>query len=218
MACVLSLVQVLAAPRCPYEALASSGSPPRAAKRRGAGWLPGLADRGWRNRRGWSAGCQLLLAVHPRGVSTGFGGGPASTQDQPLAETCCARRRPPPPGLASGGAPACGAYVVAKGFEGHAKQVTWWRAYGAQVLCPPKRHSRAPGPKRLRRWVAGVRQSVETVDEQLWHTFRLDRERPPELSGWQARWAAKMARHNCCMWFNGQLGRPLLAFTDLVDW
>jgi hypothetical protein len=21
-----------------------------------------------------------------------------------------------------------------------------------------------------------------------------------------------------CMWFNGQLGRPLLAFTDLVDW
>jgi len=27
-----------------------------------------------------------------------------------------------------------------------------------------------------------------------------------------------MALHNFCMGCNGQLGRPLLAFTDLVDW
>jgi hypothetical protein len=56
------------------------------------------------------------------------------------------------------------------------------------------------------------------VYEKLWHTFRLDRERPHDLSGFQGRVAAKMALHNFCMWFNGQLGRPLLAFTDLVDW
>src|SRR6516165_11417896 len=48
------------------------------------------------------------------------------------------------------------------------------QTYGAQVLCPPKRQSRAPWPKRLRRWMAGVRQSVETVYAKLWHTFRLD--------------------------------------------
>ena len=66
--------------------------------------------------------------------------------------------------------------------------------------------------------LAGVRQIVETVYEQLWHTFRLDRERPHDLSGVQARVAAKMALQNFCMWCNGQLGRPLLAFTDLVDW
>jgi hypothetical protein len=24
--------------------------------------------------------------------------------------------------------------------------------------------------------------------------------------------------HNFCIWLNAQLGRPLLAFTDLVDW
>jgi len=32
--------------KCPYETLYSSGIPTRDAKRRGAGWLPGLADIG----------------------------------------------------------------------------------------------------------------------------------------------------------------------------
>ena len=218
MACLLPLVQVLAAQQCPYEALDSSGIPTRDAKRRGAGWLPGLADIGWSNRLGWYEGFHLLLAVNPIGAITGFGFGPASTKDQPLAETFFALRRCPYPGLASGGTPASGPYVVDKGFEGQANQATWWRAYGAQVICPPKRNSRAPWPKQLRRWLAGVRQIVETVYEKLWHTFRLDRERPHDLSGFQARVAAKMALHNFCMWFNGQLGRPLLAFADLVDW
>jgi len=70
----------------------------------------------------------------------------------------------------------------------------------------------------LRRWLAGVRQIVETVHDKLQHTFRLDRERPHELSGLQARLAAKIALHNFCIWLNKQLGRPQLAFTDLVDW
>ena len=70
----------------------------------------------------------------------------------------------------------------------------------------------------LRRWLAGVRQIVETVYDKLCHTFRLDRERPHDLSGSRARLAAKIALHNFCIWLNEQLGRPLLAFTDLVDW
>ena len=49
----LHLVRLLAAQRCAYEALDSSGVPTRDAKRRGAGWLPGLADIGWSNRLGW---------------------------------------------------------------------------------------------------------------------------------------------------------------------
>jgi hypothetical protein len=173
--------------------------PTRDAKRRGMGWLPGLADIGWSNRPSWYEGCHLLLAVNPVGVLAGFGFGPARTKDHPLAETFFAWRCHPHPGLASVGAPACGPYVVDKGFEGQAKQQTWWKAYGAQVLCPPKRHSRAPWPKRLRRWLAGVRQIVETVYEKLWHTFRLDRERPHDLSEFQVRLAAKMALHNFCM-------------------
>jgi hypothetical protein len=62
-----------------------------------------------------------------------------------------------------------------------------------------------------------VRQIVETVYEKLAHTFRLDRERPHALSGFQARLAAKMALHTFCIWLNEQLGRPRLAFTDMED-
>jgi hypothetical protein len=41
---------------------------------------------------------------------------------------------------------------------------------------------------------------VETVNAKLQHTFRLDRERPHELSGLQARLAAKIALPNFCIW------------------
>lgn len=214
----LHLVARLAARQCAYEALDSSGVPTRAAKRRGAGWLPGLADIGWSNRLGWYEGFHLLLAVNPVGVITGFGFGAASTKDQPLADTFFALRHQPHPGLPSVGRPALGPYVVDKGFEGRANQRTWWQLAQALVLCPPKQHSKRPWPKPLRRWHAGIRQIVETVYDKLHHTFRLDRERPHELSGFQACWAAKMALHNFCIWVNEPCGRPWLAFADLVDW
>jgi hypothetical protein len=214
----LHLVHLLAAQRCPYEALESAGVPSRDAKRRGAGWLPGLADIGWSNRLGWYAGFHLLLAVNPVGVITGFGFGPASTKDQPLATTFFALRRQPHPGLPSVGAPAWGPYIVDKGFEGQANHVAWWQLYGTQVLCPPKRNSKTPWPKALRQWLAGIRQIVEAVYDKLFHTLRLDRERPHELSGFRARLAAKIALHNFCIWLNEQLSRPWLAFVDLVDW
>ena len=216
VAFVLHLVALLAAQRCAYEALDSSGVPTRDAKRRGAGWLPGLADIGWSNRLGWYEGFHLLLAVNPTGVITGFG--PASPKDHPLAETFFALRRRPHPGLLSVGSPALGPYVVDTGFEGQANQARWWQTYGAHVICPPKRNSRTPWPKALRRWLAGIRQVVETVYDKLFYTFRLDRERPHELSGFRTRVAAKIALHNFCMWLNEHLGRPRLAFTDLVDW
>jgi hypothetical protein len=214
----LHLVHLLGAQHCPYEALDSSGVPTRDAKRRGAGWLPGLADIGWSNRLGWYEGFHLLVAVNPVGVITGFGFGPASIKDQSLAETFFALRRWPQPGLPSVGAPARGPYVVDKGFEGYATHRAWWQTYGVQVICPPKRNSKTPWPKSQRRWLAGVRQIVETVYEKLAHTFRLDRERPHELSGFRVRLAAKMALHNFCIWLNEHLGRARLAFTDLVHW
>ena len=63
--CVLPSVQCWAAQPWPYEALDSSGVPTRDAKRRGAGWLPGLAHIGWSHRLGWYEGFPLLLAVSP---------------------------------------------------------------------------------------------------------------------------------------------------------
>lgn len=150
-------VPCLAAPRCLSEALDSAGIPIRDAKRRGAGWLPGLAEIGWSNRLGWYAGFPLRLAVNPVGVMTGFGLGPARTKDHPLADTFVALRCPPSPALPSVGAPARGPYVVDKGVEGQANHMVWWQTDGAQVLCPPKRHSTTPWPKALRRWLAGSR-------------------------------------------------------------
>lgn len=218
VACFLHLVQLLAAQHCGYEALDSSGVPTRDAKRRGAGWLPGLADIGWSNRLGWYEGFHMILAVNPVGVITGVGFGAASTKDQPLADTFFALRRHPQPLWHGAGAPAQGPYGGDKGFEGGALQRAWRQDYGAAILCPPKRNSTRPWPKHLRRWLAGVRQIVETVYDKLSHTFRLDRERPHALQGFQARVAAKITLHNFCIWLNEQLGRPRLAFADLVAW
>jgi hypothetical protein len=70
----------------------------------------------------------------------------------------------------------------------------------------------------LRRWLAGLRQIVETVHDRRLETFRLEHERPHLLRGLQARLAAKVGLHHFCCWLNRQLGRPLLAVADLVDW
>ena len=201
-----------------YEALDSTGIPTRNAKRRGLGWLPGLADISWSNHLGWYEGFHLLTAVTPEGVITGFGFAPASTNDHALAETFFALRRTPAAAVPSAGRPAADCYVADTGFVGAQPHRHWREAYGARVICPPKRTSRTPWPRRLRRWVASLRQIVETVYERLEHTFRLARERPHSLRGFQARLAATTALHNCCIWLNRQLGRPDLAFADLVDW
>ena len=104
------------------------------------------------------------------------------------------------------------------GFEGQEAHHRWHRCYGAQVVCPPKRNSRRSWSKQWRRWLASIRQMVETVYDKLHNTFRLSRERPHDLTGFQARLAAKTALHNFCIWLNVQLGRPPLAFADLLDW
>ena len=160
----------------------------------------------------------LLLAATPAGVITGYGLAPASTKDQPLAETLFAARRAPTAALPGVGAHSATPSVVDKGFEGYDLHQHWCGDYGAAVICLPKRNSLKPWPRRLRRFVAGVRQIIETVNAKLHHAFGLSRERPHALAGAQARVAAKAALHNFCIWLNGQLGRPGLAFADLVDW
>ena len=108
--------------------------------------------------------------------------------------------------------------MVDKGFEGQAAGQRWRDCYGAWVICPPRRNSRNPWPKALRRWLAGLRQMVETVFGKLHQAFALDRERPHQLDGFQTRLAARVALHNFCIWLNRQVGRPSLAFVDLLGW
>jgi hypothetical protein len=155
------------------------------------------------------------------GDITGFGFASASTKDQPLAETFFALRSRPNPRLGSVGSAASGPYVVDKGFEGEDNHRRWRNRYGARVICPPKRNGRKRRrrrPKRLRRWVASIRQIVETVYEKLHDAFGLRGERPHELSGLRARLAARVALHNFCVWLNERLGRARLAFVELLQW
>jgi hypothetical protein len=200
-----------------FEAVDSTGVRTRNAKRRGCGWLPGQADIGWSNRLGWYEGFHVLLACTPDGVLTGFCFGPASTKDQLLAETFFAVRHRPDPRLPSAGTPTSTLYLTDTGFEGRDCQRRWQQAYGATVLSQPHRR-RFPQLAGTRRWLAGLRQIVETVSEKLHDSFRLDVERPHALPGFQARLAAMALLHNFCIWLNRQAGRPSLAFADLIDW
>jgi hypothetical protein len=215
----MHLVRLSEAQRCPYEALDSSAMPVRDAKRRGAGWLTGYADIGWSNSLGWYEGFCLLVCVNPQGVITGFGFAPASTKDQPLAETFFALGSEAHTRLGSVGSAALGPYVADRGFEGEENHRRWLDLYGVRIVCPPKRNGRKRRwPKRLRRWAASIRQIVEIVYEKLHDTFGLRRERPHDMAGLRARLAARVALHNFCIWLNEQLGRPRLAFADLLGW
>jgi hypothetical protein len=203
----------------PYQALDASAMPVRDAKRRGNGWLAGYADIGWSNSLGWYEGFSLLTAVGPSGVITGFCFGAASTADQPLAETFFNIRANPNPRLISVGSAFSGAYVADKGFEGAENHRRWLDRYGAEVIHPPKRNAKKRSwSKRLRRWLAGIRQIVETAYDKLFNTFGLRRERPHEIRGLRARLATRVALHNFCIRLNDQLGRPRLKFADLMGW
>jgi hypothetical protein len=214
----LHLAQLLDRPSWLYEALDSSGVLTRDAKRRGRGWLPGLATIGWSNRLGWYEGFHLLVALSPTAVLTGFGFASAHVHDNTMAETFFALRHQPHPRLLSVGVASPRPYVADKGFSGRENRLRWRDLYGAQVISPPTRRSRHPWPKPWRRWLASIRQIVETAYDKLHHALRLDRERPHDLSGFQARLAAKAALYNFCIWLNQRLGRPNLAFADLIDW
>jgi PAS domain-containing protein len=213
------VVAQLQARNCIYEALDTMGCATRNVHRRGRGWLVGEANRGFCNRIGWYDGLNVITSVTPDGVITGFGCAPASTKEQPYAETFLAARVNPPTALAEVGAPALGWYVADNGFCGRARHQVWSQVYGARVITPPQKTRTAhPWPKAWRRWLASVRQIVETVHAKLLITFRLERERPHQLQGFRARLAASVGLHNLCIWLNAQLGRPRLAFADLIEW
>lgn len=200
-----------------FEALDGTGLTVRNAKRRGAGWLCGQADIGWCTRIGWYEGMRLLVSVTPGGVVTGWGFGPASTNDRVLAETFFAARAEGLPPLPSVGRPASDRYVADMGFSGKECQARWTSSYGAVVVSPPQSDSKRRWPKPLRTWLASIRQVIEAVNDRLLFTCGLDRERPHALDGLQARLAAAVALHNVRCWLNLRHGRGPLQGADLID-
>jgi hypothetical protein len=212
----LWLAEALGARGAPYEALDATAAPTRNAKRRGRGWLPGLADVGWSGRLGWYEGFHLLVATDPAGVVTGFGFGPASANDRALAEALFAMRAAPGPALPTAGRAASGVYVADSGFAGAECEARWVGHYGAQVVAPPQPDAARAWPKPWRRWLAGLRQVVETVVDRLLSAFGLGAERPHDLDGFRARLAAKAALHNVVIWLNRRHGRPDLAVAEVL--
>ncbi len=208
----------LAAGAAPYEVLDTTAVPVRNAKRRGGRWLPEYTGIGWSNRLGWYEGFHLLVAATPDGVITGYGAGAADAKDQPLAETFFAARATDDPRLPTVGPAPTAPYLADSGFIGKDRHAYWLDAFGARVICPPYRSAKRNWPKPLRRWLAGHRQIIESVNAKLILCFRLDRDRPHDLTGFHARLAAKVALHNFCCWLIRQLGRPTLAFADLLGW
>ncbi len=215
----IHMADILEADKALYEAMDATAVVTRDAKRRGDGWLFSQADIGHSNRLGWYEGLKLLLATTPEGIITGFGAAPASEKEQPMAETFFYLRAHPDQRISSiGKTRSAQYYPVDKGFEGRENQARWKKEYGACIIYSPKNNSKKPWPKKLRRWLASKRQIVETVFGKLIHVFRLDIERPHHLQGLRSRLAAKVSLHNFCIWLNRQLGRPNLAFADLLGW
>lgn len=207
----------LGAATCAYQVVDSSGVPTRNYKRRHVGWLA-EAQIGFCTRVGWYQGLRVRIAATEQGVITGFGVAEAPRRDPPLAETFFAARAVPLPQLASVGHWYGGYYVVDTGFEGRANREHWLQDYEALTVCMPNRSRPTGWPPPLRRWLAGVRQIAETVYARLMDAFGLTHDRPHDDTGFAARMAAKLALYNFCCWLNHRLGRPVLAFADLLDW
>ncbi|MGH2535585.1 MAG: IS982 family transposase [Thermomicrobiales bacterium] len=201
-----------------FEVIADTGLVVRNAKRRGAGWLFGQAEIGWWTRIGWYEGMRLLVSVTPSGAVTGWGFGPASTNDRVLAETCFAARATPHPRLPSVGAPTSDRSVADMGCSGQRGQARWASAYGAVVVSPPQADSTRAWPKPRRTWLASIRQVIEAVHDRLLVRRGLDRERPHALDGVHARLAAAIGLHNGSCWLNRRFGRAPLQTADLIDW
>ena len=167
--------------------------------RRGLGWLSGEADIGHCTRLGFYEGVRLLLCCTPTGAITGFGIGPASTNDRVLANTFFAARVHPTPALPSVGHAVSDCYLADMGFGGRNREQAWRTELGVTLICPPQTGSKRAWPKPWRRWVAGIRQVMETVTDRVLVPCGVDRLRPHALRGLQARLAAAIGLFNACV-------------------
>jgi hypothetical protein len=200
-----------------FEIVDTVGIPVRNLKRRGRGWLAGEANIGWSTHLGWFMGFRALFATTPSGIITGFGFAPASAKDQPLANTFLAARRFPNQALLSVGS-YTDLYLADTGFRGNRTLHRWRLNYDALILCKPDPRDAHAWDKPMRRWFSGLRQIVESIIDRMLNWFRLAQLRSHTLQGFHIQLAAKTLAHNICIWFNLQLGRPPLAFADLIDW
>jgi hypothetical protein len=213
------LAEVLGSRECLYEVIDRFGVATRRSGRRGIGWLPEYTDKGLCSRIGFFHGVQVLSCVTRTGIITGFGVAAGSTKDQPMAGELFRYRKQPHWSMPWIGRPAASqVYLSDKGFSGPKRHVEWFLETEAVLTCAPQKGHGTPWPQLHERAIASMRQIVETVHEKLLRKFRLQNERPHDITGLFSKLCAKSALHNACIWMNRQLGRADLAFTELLGW
>jgi hypothetical protein len=203
----------------PYEILDCTAMPTRNVKRRGLGWLAGTMDKGWSSRLDWHVGAHVLTCVSPSGVLTGFGLGPASVNDRPLAETLLAQRAARAPALPSAGRAQTGIYLADMGIGGAEIEARLRQRCHAELVCLPQpdRRSRV-WTGEARRWLIEHRQVIETVHDHLLHVSRLETNRPHSVTGALVNLAAIAALHNLVIAGNRRHGAPDLATAEELGW
>jgi hypothetical protein len=212
------LAQQLQRPTDLYEILDASAIPIRNVNRRGRSWLAGQAAKGHSGRLGWFYGFQVLLSATPAGVVNGFGLAPGNVKDQNLATTFLAARAQQHPRMASVGKATGLPSVTDRGFSGKDNHRLWSALTGEQIITPPQSQHKIKWPVALHRWVASIRQIIETVFGRVHDVFGLHHERPHTLDGFYARFSATLALSNFCIWLNRLTGRPDLEYVNCFAW
>ncbi len=202
-------------------------------------WLSRLGFGG--NNGGWFFGDQLLAAVTPHGVITGWLLGAADIDDRWMLEAFVSARagqaqlqapahRPkdayaerywPPVGHHIRGLDAVGSatiqpYLTDHGFNGARWQQHWKEQYGALVINAPPGNVAHPWLPDEMRWLASHRQIIETVFARLDEVFGLKRLNAHSYWGQLTRVAAKLAAYNMGIFFNRLLGRADGALATLL--
>jgi len=202
----------------------------------------------WRSRfghggthGGWFFGDQLLAAVTPTGVVTGWLLGSAEVDDRWLLQAFLSARagqpqlqapahrpkdayvqRNDPPlnadirGFVAVGAARPRPYLADRGFNGARWQDHWQQAYHATVISVPPANVERPWTRPWKRWLAHHRQIVDTVFARLEATFALQHLNAHSYWGQITRVAATMAAYNIGIYLNRLLGRPDGAVATLL--
>jgi len=202
-------------------------------------WISGKKGRGG-NHGGWYYGGQLLLSATHTGVITGWVSAQANFDDRWLLEALLSSRHghmrliepelpkhrdgklrhvPVPeafsPAIAAGddrGAP----YLADGGFSGKRRINHWREEYGARVIAPRATNIKGDKPSKLKSWLRGKRQIIETVFARLVDVFGLHRINAHSEHGLITRIAAITAAYNLTILLNRMSGRKDGAMATLI--
>lgn len=187
---------------------------------------------------GWYWGDQVLVSVSPQAGITGWVLGPANADDRALLQALLTARHPGKgfvtpdpwrpwrkvtlpaflgPSLAAGRpTPSC-YYLADKGFNGFNWQQHWYQHFAVSVVTEPAANAHGVTlPVSWRRWLRGLRQTVETALAVLCQVFHLKHLNAHSRWGQYTRLALAVAAFNWGIWLNRCLGRPDLSHATLL--